>query len=124
MRVFRRKFDRFRLGYGEADVACMLDEHAGGGFPTMRGCELDAGLARDAQRLKTGRAQVIAEHADGGGADDIARPLHRKGRDLHGEELAEIYAACDVFVFPNVSVLLGNTKTSQAAYISASSSPC
>jgi glycosyltransferase involved in cell wall biosynthesis len=59
---------------------------------------------------------------DGPARDDLARlcPNAVFLGAKHGEELARIYAAADVFVFPSRTdtfgrVLLGNTKTSAAA---------
>src|SRR5262245_22780840 len=89
MRIFRREFDRFRLGSVKANAPRMLDEDAGRGFPTMPRSKRGAGFARDAERRKASRAQIVAEHANRRRTDHVARTLHREGRDRQ--------AACEGF---------------------------
>ena len=57
----------------------------------MSGRKLDTSLRRDLQRSHAGRLQILVKDADRRGADDVARPGHRKSgnRQAAGEGLQQ-----------------------------------
>ena len=71
--------------------------------------EVAAVLARAFQRAEAGAAQILIEHANRRFPDDVAR--RRGGNAATGTPLASASSSTR----PNVSVRLGNTKTSAAA---------
>ena len=95
----------------------MRDELPRTGCPRAGEREVPARLARELQRAKTRSAQILVEHAD------RLTPMTSRGPITGYAATGTPQASASSWTTPNVSVRLGNTKTSAAAIRPASSAP-